>query len=68
MALVETMIRQHHSLMIGEWAKSLIASGELDAAIAEIAASDTDLRSWSSSTTAYSPRSGSLRVLRSTHG
>ena len=31
--------------VIGEWAKSLIASGELDAAIAEIADSDPDLRS-----------------------
>ena len=31
--------------VIGDWAKSLIASGELDAAIAEIAASDPDLHS-----------------------
>ena len=31
--------------VIGEWAKSLIASGELDAAIAEVADSDPDLRS-----------------------
>ena len=31
--------------VIGHWAKSLIASGELDAAIAEIAASDPDLHS-----------------------
>ena len=31
--------------VIGEWATSLVASGELDAAIAEIAASDPDLSS-----------------------
>ena len=31
--------------VIGEWAKSLIDSGELDAAIAEISESDPDLRS-----------------------
>jgi hypothetical protein len=31
--------------IIGEWAKSIIASGELDAAIAEVAASDPDLAS-----------------------
>ena len=31
--------------VIGVWAKSLIASGDLDAAIAEIAASDPDLDS-----------------------
>ena len=31
--------------VIGEWAKSIIASGELDAAIAEVAASDPDLLS-----------------------
>jgi hypothetical protein len=29
----------------GEWAKSIITSGELDAAIAEVAASDPDLAS-----------------------
>ena len=31
--------------IIGEWAKSIITSGELDAAIAEVAASDPDLAS-----------------------
>ena len=31
--------------VIGEWAKSIVASGELDAAIAEVAASDPDLLS-----------------------
>ena len=31
--------------VIGEWAKSIIASGELDAAIADVAASDADLLS-----------------------
>ena len=31
--------------VIGEWARSIIASGELDAAIAEVALSDTDLMS-----------------------
>lgn len=31
--------------VIGEWAQSIIASGELDAAIAEVAASDDDLAS-----------------------
>lgn len=31
--------------VIGEWAKSIVASGELDAAIAEVAASDRDLLS-----------------------
>lgn len=31
--------------VIGEWAKSIIASGELDAAIAEVASSDPDLLS-----------------------
>ena len=31
--------------VIGEWAKSILASGELDAAIAEVAASDPDLAS-----------------------
>lgn len=31
--------------VIGDWAKSLIASGELDEAIAEIATSDPDLYS-----------------------
>ena len=31
--------------VIGEWAKSLVASGDLDAAIVEIAASDPDLAS-----------------------
>ena len=31
--------------VIGEWAKSIVASGELDAAIAEVAASDPDLAS-----------------------
>jgi hypothetical protein len=31
--------------IIGEWAKSITTSGELDAAIAEVAASDPDLAS-----------------------
>ena len=31
--------------VIGEWAKSIVASGELDAAIAEVALSDSDLLS-----------------------
>jgi hypothetical protein len=31
--------------IIGEWAKSINTSGELDAAIAEVAASDRDLAS-----------------------
>ena len=31
--------------VIGEWAKSIVASGELDAAIAEVAASDPNLLS-----------------------
>ena len=31
--------------VIGEWAKSIVESGELDAAIAEVAASDPDLLS-----------------------
>ena len=31
--------------VIGEWAKSIVASGELDSAIAEVAASDPDLAS-----------------------
>jgi hypothetical protein len=31
--------------VIGEWAKAILASGELDAAIAEVAASDPDLAS-----------------------
>jgi hypothetical protein len=31
--------------VIGDWAKSIVASGELDAAIAEVAASDPDLHS-----------------------
>ena len=31
--------------VIGEWAKSIVASGELDSAIAEVAASDADLAS-----------------------
>ena len=31
--------------LIGDWANSLIASGDLDAAIAEVAASDPDLHS-----------------------
>lgn len=31
--------------VIGEWAKSIVASGDLDAAIAEVAASDPDLAS-----------------------
>ena len=31
--------------VIGDWAKSLMASGELDAAIAEVAASEPDLHS-----------------------
>lgn len=31
--------------VIGEWAKALTASGELDAAIAEVGASDPDLHS-----------------------
>ena len=39
--------------VIGERAKSIVASGKLDAAIAEVAASDPDLASWSSSTTDY---------------
>jgi hypothetical protein len=31
--------------LIGDWAKHLVESGELDAAIAEVAASDPDLAS-----------------------
>ena len=31
--------------LIGAWAKNLVESGELDAAIAEVAASDPDLAS-----------------------
>ena len=31
--------------VIGEWAKSIVASGELDAAIAEVALSESDLLS-----------------------
>ena len=31
--------------VVGEWAKSIVASGELDAAIAEVVVFDADLRS-----------------------
>jgi hypothetical protein len=44
---VETRVFVSRGLdpVIGEWAKSLVESGELDAAIAEVASSDPDLAS-----------------------
>ena len=41
----KTFVSKGLDPVIGEWAKSIVASGELDAAIAEVAASEPDLLS-----------------------
>ena len=40
--VVKPFVSKGFDPVIGEWAKSIVASGELDAAIAEVAASDPD--------------------------